>query len=508
MADKPTITTLSSGQIYDTTTLNTNFAALRDHFENVLGTNGTTGADNLMTGDLDMNNKTLRNVVFELDAGDYTLSASAITNQYTFSSTTTMAAPGTGTVRLNNATLASVTQIAIQATSGDSSNPDISDYIASWDNSSNTNKGYIRFSKIGAPGTFLIVYVNSSITDNTTWLQIPVTYVASNGSFSDGDSIFISFTAVGDAGAGTGDVTLTGTQTLTNKTLTSAILTTPIFADGGYIADSNGNEMLIFDSNTSATDNFQISNVATGNRPTLSVVGSTSNISMAFQAKGTGTFNFLGTSTTSAEIGLFEDTDNGTNKVTLKAPDSIASNITWVLPQTDVTNGYIKSDGAGNLSLATISTGFTVGTPVATTSGTSNSFTGVASTATQLIVMLNGVSTNGTSRVMLQLRDSGGVETSGYIANGGYSTNGTEITTGFPISDNQGASDALYGTFTLTKYNGNEWLATWNIYQKGQNKFSTGSGTKTLSGTLDGVVLTTVSGADTFDAGGFNVNYI
>jgi len=209
MADKPTITTLSAGQIYDTTTLNTIFTTLRDHFENVLGTNGTSGTDNQMTGDLDMNNKTLRNVVFELDSGDYTLSSSAIANQYTFSSTTTMAAPGTGTLRLNNATLASVTQIAIQATSAESGNPDISDYIATWDNSSNSNKGYIRFSKLGTPGTFLIVYVSGSLTDNTTWLQIPVTYVASNGSFSDGDSLLVSFTAVGDAGAngaGTGDV--------------------------------------------------------------------------------------------------------------------------------------------------------------------------------------------------------------------------------------------------------------------------------------------------------------
>src|SRR5690606_5188573 len=50
-------------------------------------------------------------------------------------------------------------------------------------------------------------------------------------------------------------VTLSGAQTLTNKTLTA-----PKFADLGYIADANGNEMLIFDTVASAVNELTIAN--------------------------------------------------------------------------------------------------------------------------------------------------------------------------------------------------------------------------------------------------------
>lgn len=46
-----------------------------------------------------------------------------------------------------------------------------------------------------------------------------------------------------------------------------------------------------------------------------------------------------------------EDTDNGSNYVRLKAPDSLAANLSFTLPTADGTNGqFIKTDGSGNLS--------------------------------------------------------------------------------------------------------------------------------------------------------------
>lgn len=68
MADRPTVTTLSSGALYNTTTLNTNFTALRDAFDTVLGLNGTSGSNNTMTGDVDWANKILRNATFDTPA--------------------------------------------------------------------------------------------------------------------------------------------------------------------------------------------------------------------------------------------------------------------------------------------------------------------------------------------------------------------------------------------------------------------------------------------------------
>lgn len=63
---------------------------------------------------------------------------------------------------------------------------------------------------------------------------------------------------------------------------------------------------------------------------------------------------FFGTSAAGASIRLYEDTDNGTNYVALKAADSIASNVTWTLPATDGTSGQVLStNGSGTLSWAT-----------------------------------------------------------------------------------------------------------------------------------------------------------
>ena len=65
MADRPTVTTLTSGAKYDTDTLNTNFTNLRDAFDEIIGRSGTAEDNNSMKGDLDMQNHVLRNVTFE-----------------------------------------------------------------------------------------------------------------------------------------------------------------------------------------------------------------------------------------------------------------------------------------------------------------------------------------------------------------------------------------------------------------------------------------------------------
>ena len=66
---------------------------------------------------------------------------------------------------------------------------------------------------------------------------------------------------------------------------------------------------------------------------------------------------FIGNSTsTGGTIKLNEGTDNGAHFVALKAPNSVASSITYTLPGT-VTNGYfLKTDGSGNLSFAEVDT--------------------------------------------------------------------------------------------------------------------------------------------------------
>lgn len=114
-------------------------------------------------------------------------------------------------------------------------------------------------------------------------------------------------------------------------------------ADTGIIfANSEGEEILILDSIASSVNEFTVSSAATASGPILEATGSDANIDVNFQAKGTGLYNFKATSTAAAGIALHEDTDNGTNYVKLLAPTTVASNKTWTLYDTDVSNAVVQ----------------------------------------------------------------------------------------------------------------------------------------------------------------------
>ena len=131
--------------------------------------------------------------------------------KYTFDNSTTMADPGSaGEIRFNHGTVGSVSALAIRATSADTSNPDISPFIASWDDGTNTShEGYITIRKSGTPSTYAVFSLTGSVVDNTAWLQLPVTHVSSNGSWSNADTMYISYARSGNLGA-TGSTGSTG----------------------------------------------------------------------------------------------------------------------------------------------------------------------------------------------------------------------------------------------------------------------------------------------------------
>ena len=61
------------------------------------------------------------------------------------------------------------------------------------------------------------------------------------------------------------------------------------FDDAHGINDENGNEQIIFQTTSSAVNQFDITNAATGNNPSISATGGDSNISINLVPKGTGT---------------------------------------------------------------------------------------------------------------------------------------------------------------------------------------------------------------------------
>ena len=69
------------------------------------------------------------------------------------------------------------------------------------------------------------------------------------------------------------------------------------------------------------------------------------------QFVGSGRFWSVNTTTTGSGVKFVEGTNNGTNSITLKAPNSLSGDLTYTLPGTDGSNGQVLStNGSGELS--------------------------------------------------------------------------------------------------------------------------------------------------------------
>ena len=194
-----------------------------------------------------------------------------------------------------------------------------------------------------------------------------------------------------------------------------------------------------------------------------------------------------------------EGNASGTGTFTIASPNSNSSR-TLSLP-----------DGTGTFVVNGINSAITAATAQASTSGTSIDFTGIPSWGRRITVMLSQVSTNGTSIPQIQI-GSGSVDTTGYLSGSSFVTtaagvNATTATSGFIIFSNF-AGASLQGGIILSLLGSNTWVAQGVVFQATStaNVVQT-AGTKTLSGTLDRVRITTVNGTDTFDAGTINILY-
>jgi hypothetical protein len=146
------------------------------------------------------------------------------------------------------------------------------------------------------------------------------------------------------------------------------------------------------------------------------------------------------------------------------------------------------------------------------TTNTSLDFTSIPSWVKRITVMLDGVSTSGTSPVIVQLGDSGGVETSDYLSQAaGISTTAIDTTRsgtntdGFRLAINaHAATNAITGKIDIVNISSNIWIAQGIILAFATFPTMT-VGSKTTSATLDRVRITTVGGSDEFDAGTINL---
>jgi hypothetical protein len=151
---------------------------------------------------------------------------------------------------------------------------------------------------------------------------------------------------------------------------------------------------------------------------------------------------------------------------------------------------------------------FVAGTAVASTSGTSIDFTSIPSWVKRVTVIFNGVSTNGTSLLQIQL-GAGSVTTSGYNS-GAFTVNTNNsglITSGLILNATTSASTAYYGNIIISGLGSNTWVSSHSLGGPTGAYQSMGGGSIALGGTLDRVRITTVNGTDAFDAGSINILY-
>jgi hypothetical protein len=207
-----------------------------------------------------------------ISAASYS-SGAAVVNS-TYSATTTATNPGAGFVSINNATLSSATAIYLNAT--DTSSVDQSNLITSLLASSNSTKAYIRITK----STNSSVYANysvSSVTNNSGWYTLTVTYLTGSGSFTASDLVAVSIARAGDAGlVSTASAnTWTGAQTFGQVIETDGTVS----ISSGTMALNLANSNEFYGTLNAAITSMPISNPATA--------GKVSAFSLTLYADGT-----------------------------------------------------------------------------------------------------------------------------------------------------------------------------------------------------------------------------
>ena len=282
------------------------------------------------------------------------------------------------------------------------------------------------------------------------------------------------------------------------------------------------------------------SSVSTGSIFTAGGVGIAKKLYVGTDANIAGTLGVTGVATfsaapiyssltassavaTDASKALVSVTNTGTGSNVLATSPTIttatlaSANLTTALTLAGAAGNsgqVLTSAGSGLPTWVTPSGGYTLGTPVATTSGTIISFTGIPSGVKQVVVSFKNVSSNSTGNLSIQLGTSAGIRTTGYESSAlGIKSSTTDVegsTTLFVVTGSKPANIFVWGsvTFTLENSSNNTWVSSGTIITDTANIIiaNISGGYVDLPGVL--TQLRVQSLGDTFDSGEINIAYI
>jgi len=177
---------------------------------------------------------------------------------------------------------------------------------------------------------------------------------------------------------------------------------------------------------------------------------------------------------------------------------------------------FLKSQGAGSVPVfAAVSAGFTHATPQSG-SGTSLTFGSIPAGTSLIVLTMHDFSTNGGDEMMVQIGDSGGIETADYRsqrsnnANASIGSDGTPNSNesqGFGITVAPGNTCGGQMILSLHHPTNHTWTSS-SSFRVGSYDHSWGAGSKDLSAELTQVRITTKGGSEAFDAGTINIMYM
>ncbi len=127
--------------------------------------------------------------------------------RYTFSSTTTDSDPGAGTLRFNSSTISSATQAFFD--NNEAGGVDVTAWLDSFDDSTNTIKGFLEYVVEADPTIRALFSVSGSVEAETGYRKITIANVYALGTPANGAALGVHFLRAGDKGLngeGTGTV--------------------------------------------------------------------------------------------------------------------------------------------------------------------------------------------------------------------------------------------------------------------------------------------------------------
>jgi hypothetical protein len=339
------------------------------------------------------------------------------------------------------------------------------------------NASTTAFTLSAAPATTssILVAVSGVLQDPSTYSSVGTTLTFSAAPPSGTDNISVRFLGIPASG-----VTTTAYRTVTEFTATASQTTFSVPSYTVGFIDVYRNGVLLGSADYTATN---------GTTVVLAVGATSGDLVEVISFQVSSVLNAIPASPASVQTSYLVDGSVTTAKIA----------------DANVTTAKILDT---NVTPAKLSQPFTSDTAVTSTSGTSIDFTGIPSWVKRITVLLNGVSTNATANLLIQLGDSGGVENTGYTSSWSAGAGGAmnTSTVGFLVYESVGAASTTLGQATICLITGNTWCVSGTSYN---TTYDAGfmSGAKTLSATLDRIRVTTAGGTATFDAGTINILY-